>query len=102
MSYFDEGRILLIENIVLFYTVVSVLEDRVTFMFRLEEYYYSLNVDIAVFLTTRHIPRDCSLFEGKHVQVKPVSGQWLVKGTGRTNPLNLQMLLLSRVVQLHK
>ena len=93
---------MLIENIVLFYTVVSVLEEHVACMFRLEECYSSLNVDIAVFQTTRHISRDCSLFKGKHVQVKPVSGQWLVNGTGRTNPLNLQMLLLSRVVQLHK
>jgi len=64
--------------------------------------YASLNVVIAVFLTTRHISRDCSLFKGKRGQVKPMSGQWLVKGTGRTNPLNLRMLLLSRVVQLHK
>jgi hypothetical protein len=87
MSYFDEGRILLTEKIVLFYAVVSVLEELVACMFRLEEYYSRLNVDIAVFLTTRHISRDCSLFKGKHVQVKPVSGQWLVKGTGRTNPL---------------
>jgi hypothetical protein len=101
MSYLDEERILLIENIVLLYTLVSLLEERVACMFRLEEYYSSLNVDIAVFLTTRHISRDCSLLKGKHVQVKPVSGQWLVKGTGTTNHLNLHMLLLSRLVQLH-
>jgi hypothetical protein len=63
MSYFDEGRILLIENIVLFYIVVSVLEERVACMFRLEEYYFILNVDIAVFLTTRHISRDYSLLK---------------------------------------
>lgn len=49
----------------LFYTVASVLEECVACMFRLEEYYSSLNVDIAVFLTTRHISRDCSLFKGK-------------------------------------
>jgi len=89
MLYFDEGRILLIENTVLFYIVVSVSEERVACMFRLKEYYSNLNVDIAVFLTTRHISRNYSLFEGKHVQVKPVSGQWLVKATGRTNPLKL-------------
>jgi len=65
MSYFDEGRILLIENIVSFYTVVSVLEEHVICTFELEEYYSSVNVDIAMFLTTRHISRDCSLFKGK-------------------------------------
>jgi hypothetical protein len=43
---FGEEIILLIENIMLFYAVVSVLEERVASMFRLEEYYSSLNLDM--------------------------------------------------------
>jgi hypothetical protein len=78
LSYFDEGRILLIVNIVLFYIVVSVLEEHVACMFRLEEYYSSLNMDIAVSLTTGHISRDYSLFKGKRASeasVRTVVGE---------------------------